>query len=247
MPAGVYRRTLTPGAKVPHPVAITAKGMRPSSDQITDYVLCRECEARFDKGGENYALRLAATQTHFPFLKKLEGAPFRALGKELKGYAEADTSDVNRDALAYFSLSIFWRAAAHRWRWRDGQTVSIDLGSKYTEAIRRYLLAETGFPASMSLIVVAFTDQLTQDGFSMPVLNGRLPTGGWQHAFGARGFGFMLQIGKQLPVYSAMMSCMTPPERYIWTRNGEGLTMEKLLRFRVQHPDYRASMSSSRE
>jgi hypothetical protein len=39
-------------------------------------------------------------------LKKLDGAPFRALGKELKGYAEADTSDVNRDALAYFSLSI---------------------------------------------------------------------------------------------------------------------------------------------
>lgn len=237
MPAGIYRRTLTPTAKVPHPVVITNKGMRPTSDQLSDYLLCRDCESRFDKGGENYVMRLAATQTEFPLLGKLQAAPFRKLGKELKGYAESDTLEIDRDRVAYFAMSVFWRAAVRRWKWRDEQTVWIDLGKKYTGEIRRYLLRQTSFPREMSLVVVVFTDNLTQDGFSMPSENGRVPGGGWQHSFGARGFGFMLQIGKKLPEYSYMMSCMNPPNRYIWTRDASGLTMKKLLSLRSQHSD----------
>jgi hypothetical protein len=52
MAAGVYRRTLSPTEKNPHPIAITEKGLHSTSEQVRDFVFCRECEARFDKAAK---------------------------------------------------------------------------------------------------------------------------------------------------------------------------------------------------
>jgi hypothetical protein len=233
MPAGIYKRTRTPGAKSPHRLAVTNKGIRRTSEQIRDYVLCADCESRFDRGGENYVMRLVSTKTRFPLLEKLEKAPLFSLGKDWKAYAEADTPDVDRDVIAYFALSVFWRASVHRWNWGDGRTVSIDLGKMYNETIRQYLLGAP-FPQHVHLFVVACTDKTTQDVFFMPTFNTRLGAGR-QYSFGARGLGVMLHIGKGLPDSSRMMSCMTPPERYIWTRDGKEVTMASFGRLLSQH------------
>ncbi len=238
MPAAVYRRTLTPDAKNQHPVAITEKGMVHTSEQVRDFVFCRECEGRFDKGGENYAMRLISTKTRFPLLEKLKTARCLTSRNGWRGYAENDTRDVNRDLIAYFAVSVFWRASIHVWKWAEGRTAHIELGKKYNEAMRRYLLGALPFPINVNLFVVAATDWMTQDVFFMPTYNDRLGRG-WQYSFGARGIAFMMQVGKDLPQYSRLVSCMNPP-RYLWTKDGHDLTMQTLAHFRIQHPDYKA-------
>ncbi len=235
MPAGVYRRTLSPTEKNPHPIAITEKGMRCTSEQVTDFVFCKDCEGLFDRGGENYVMRLISTQTRFPLLEKLEAAPCHTSVDSLRGYAEKDTPDVNRDVIAYFAVSVFWRASVHTWKWGDGRVAHIELGKKYNEAIRRYLLGELTFPANVNLYIVACTDWVTQDIFFMPTFNDRLG-GGWQYSFGARGIAFMMQVGKMLPDYSRLMSCMTLPERFLWTNDGEHHTRQALAWIRQHHP-----------
>jgi hypothetical protein len=246
MPAAVYRRTLTPSAKNPHPVAITEKGMVHTSEQVRDFVFCKECERRFDRGGENYVMRLISTKTRFPLLEKLEGARCLTSPKGWRAYEVKDTPHADRDVIGYFAVSVFWRASVHRWKWADGRNAHIELGEKYNEAMRRYLMGELPFPKHVHLFVVGCTDWMTQDVFFMPTYNDRLGRG-WQYSFGARGIAFMMQVGKDLPNYSRLVSCMTRPQRLLFTNNSEELTLQTLARFRFQHEDYKAAMRSSSE
>src|SRR6266850_5430023 len=127
--------------KNPHPILVTKDGSRSSSEQVTDDVLCAECESRFDRLGENYALRYAASERRFRLLEELQViTPSRTM-KEWRGYNQADTPEIKRDELAYFALSVFWRAAIHRWPDTDGNKRKdrINLGTENTESLRRFL------------------------------------------------------------------------------------------------------------
>jgi hypothetical protein len=130
MPAGIYRRTRSPGASVQDPVAVTDRGVQATSEQLTDFVFCSECEQRFNNNGESYVQRLVSTRNGFPLLERLNAAPHRTLGAEWRGYAERDTPDIDRIPLAYFAASVFWRASVHRWKWRDGRVVFVPIRRK---------------------------------------------------------------------------------------------------------------------
>jgi len=54
--------------------------------------------------------------TRFPLLDTLRSVQSVRLGKEFETYSEAIVPGVDRDQLAYFSLSVFWRASVHVWR-----------------------------------------------------------------------------------------------------------------------------------
>ncbi len=106
MPAGMYRR-IRSDEKNPHPIMITKDGSRPSSMQVTDYVLCGECESRFDAFGENYTLRFAAGNGRFRLLEELETAQPSFSRPEWRGYNAVDSPGIKREHLAYFGSVFF--------------------------------------------------------------------------------------------------------------------------------------------
>lgn len=221
MPAGVYRRDS------PDSITVTAKKSYKSSEQITAHVFCDECEDRFDKNGENYVVRLISSKTAFPLLESLKTRPYLKLGNDFRGYADTDSREINRDAIAYFALSIFWRASVHRWKWRDGKTTGINLGPKYNADARLYLLGQAAFPKYMTLFVVLCSDQVSQQCSFMPNCTGR-HDGCWTYSFGARGLVTIMTVGKAMPLYAQKACCVSSPEKWIWSRDAQQDTLNAL-------------------
>ena len=52
LPAALYKMLRDPSLNNPNPVLITKEITRTSSEQIRDYVLCAECEERFNAQGD---------------------------------------------------------------------------------------------------------------------------------------------------------------------------------------------------
>src|SRR5207342_2250884 len=139
-----------------NPIMITRATAVPISRQIWAYLLCRECEHRFNVGGEQYVMALVDAGTNFPLLDKLNVAlPLQEITTMAMYSGPAVGIDVEK--LAYFALSVFWRASVYRWRAPHGGTVWNCLGT-YEEPIRHYLLGAAGFPADAIVMVQACTD-----------------------------------------------------------------------------------------
>lgn len=127
------------------------------SNQVQDYLLCRECEAKFG-AAENYILPLVRQHdASFPLLEKLKAS--EPLGPTANGSLvySGPAVGIDVDTFAYFALSMFWRASVHVWKTLNGQPISMPLRS-YEEPIRKYLNRETGFPASVVLKLTGCID-----------------------------------------------------------------------------------------
>jgi len=103
-------------------------------------------------------------------LEELEAVSPSRKDKEWRGYSVTDTPNVKRDQLAYFALSVFWRAAVHCWPTADGKgkTNKLELGAVNTEALRRFLRGEGPMPSTMALFFVVLTDRLSQATLYFP-------------------------------------------------------------------------------
>src|SRR5882762_3476420 len=135
--AFLYRKCLQLGAPNPHPVMMTSRRAVPTSMQVKDFLLCTDCEERFSKY-ERWAAGQVYDGRDFPLLLRLTLAlPFLETPR-LRGVSGV-AAGIDTDKLAYFGLSILWRAAAHKWKMLDGRTTSVNLGS-YEDRIRRFLL-----------------------------------------------------------------------------------------------------------
>ena len=98
------------------PTVVTLDRRWQSSFQPKDYVLCRQCEARFSEHGEHYTMGLVSQQDGtFPLLDMLSNAPRRLPGPARTIYTIKDTPNIDRERLAYFAMSVFWRASVHTW------------------------------------------------------------------------------------------------------------------------------------
>jgi hypothetical protein len=237
MPAGFFRRLLSE-EKNPHPLLLSEKGVRTSSEQVTDNVLCEKCETRFHENGEDYTLRKAADKDGFPLLEELL---INASGgeKDFRKSTITDSPGIKRDQLVYFALSVFWRAAIHRWpdRSRKGRTVKIELGDDNTETLRRILLGGISVPSTVNVLLFVLTDRLSQATVNLPSQTSRINFR-WGYGFVATGYMFNLFVGKS-PDPRASRTCLIhSPEQFIWIRDGEVKTLEtigKINRRRVQN------------
>ena len=196
LPRALYRLARGSGVRGNQdPVAFTIKGSRSSSHQLKDYVLCRDCEQLFSKKGEGYVMRLVTKRNgQFPLLEKLGTVPTQMKRGDWSAYSATDAPEIDRAAIAYFALSVFWRASVHSWRDVEGDLVKIDLGARYNDELRRYLLGKAELPKNAWLLVSACSDSLSQQIFFMPsenaVVNDRTV------GFAARGMVFMLRMTK---------------------------------------------------
>jgi hypothetical protein len=76
--------------------------------------------------------------------------------EDFRSYEGAKIQGVAIDKLAYFGLSIFWRAAVRNWTVGREKDQRIWLGP-YQEKLRLYLLGETGIPDGIVQLVTLST------------------------------------------------------------------------------------------
>jgi len=210
------------GNQDPH--VLTAKERKPSSHQVKDYVLCRECEQRLSKRGEDYVMRLVTKRTgEFPLLEMLNSISTPVKTAKRAAYSAADTPTIDRARIAYFALSVFWRASVHTWEQESGEKVHIDLGKKYNEEIRRYLMGETSLPKNATLLVAACTDQASQMSFFAPEENERVRDRSF--GFAARGLFFLFRITKTPAPWQSRLSMINSADEWIsvWDCIEEGI------------------------
>jgi hypothetical protein len=193
---------------------LTAKERKSSSYQIKDYVLCHDCEQRFSKLGEDYVMRLVTKRNgQFPLLDMLNAIPTQWKTPKWTAYSAAQTPGIDRAKIAYFALSVFWRASVHTWEQESGEKTRIDLGKKYNEEIRRYLLDETPIPKNANLLVAACTDEISQKTFFVPEENEKVK----DRSFGVlvRGLWFLFRITRTPAPWQARLSMVNSPHEWI--------------------------------
>jgi hypothetical protein len=219
MPRSLYLKTRGSGTKGNQdPVLLTARGSKHTSHQIKDYVFCSECEGRLDRNGERYVMPLVTQRDgKFPLFNILNGIQPDSHHPKALAYSRITTPDIDREKIAYFAISVFWRASVHAWEQENGTFVSIDLGKKYNEEIRSYLMGEAGIPKNAFLNVAVCVDLKSQAAFFPPSINVKQKDRGV--AFGARGVLFFLRMSNTLTELERAISMINNPYGWIAVRD----------------------------
>jgi hypothetical protein len=197
----------------------------PTAMQVKAYLLCVECEERFNKYGETWAAGQVYDGRYFPLLQRLTLAlPFLETPR-LRGVSGV-AAGIDTGKLAYFGLSILWRAAAHKWKMLDGRTTSVNLGS-YEDPIRKFLLGETALPSDVIVVATACTDWLSQGSFYTPcAVRGSPYTA---YAFLARGISFTVLVGSDLPASMRELCCVASTRKPVFAADHKAKSVHSFL------------------
>ena len=225
--AGFYKLARDGTRANPNPVLVSESVSIVSSEQATDYLLCTECEGRFNAGGEDWILN-AHSETDFTLraaLLETTPSPLSTPGFTIfEGVAAAANEP---DKLAYFAASIFWRGAAHDWIFMRQKPKRLELGP-YEEQLRSYLLGTGVFPEDAVLVVAISSgmERLRNMLITFPFLKSREP-GFRQYRFSIPGITFQLFLGKSIPFALRRLCSVRPPERHIlMTEDVDDLNMK---------------------
>jgi hypothetical protein len=192
-------------------------------NQVHDYLLCGDCELLFSRNGEDYvAPLLKQGENDFPLLEMFnDKKPF---GTGLQHGDAFRSGEVGADVtkLAYYALSMFWRASVHEWKTLNGQTTFCHLEGHDEEAIRKFLRGEAGWPEEIVLEITVCTDLFSQDHVLGAVR--------WENdvyrgaSFLAFGVFFNIITGVKPGAPEWRYCCMAEPERVIFRHTCEETT-----------------------
>lgn len=158
--------------------------------QISEYLLCGSCEQRFSTVEGAIAKISLQPDDTFPALQQV-----KVLESDPDGFTAADASQVPAD-LGYFALSVLWRASV------SSKYPKIDLGTRYNEEFRRYLLGTTGVPSNVR-VMVEILDVRGNPGprIDRVVIHPEGQRSGGYHVFqfGTFGFFFFIVVGNERP------------------------------------------------
>lgn len=198
MPAAFYKNLLksSPGH---HPVVISRDVHLETSKQVTEKLLCSECEDRFNKLGEMWVLPLGwQADGSFPLREALKVSPGEHSGNAMVVHNATKVSGIDVDKLVYFGASIFWRGT-QRWKGQP-EAHRLKLGP-YEEQLRMFLLGKAPFPKDCSICVGvnrAEEIQMAATGI-FPYLKNRSQKDKFtQYNFAMMGLSFDLFVGKEL-------------------------------------------------
>jgi hypothetical protein len=130
LPKGIYRLLRESNSKNNNPVLISARVSMQKSYQMTQPLLCSACERRFSDNGESYVLPLLKRRGKFPLLDRLKVAIPLYTTPQNAAFT-CPSLGLDGEKIAYFGLSILWRAAVRPWRTFDGELISIQLEPQY--------------------------------------------------------------------------------------------------------------------
>jgi hypothetical protein len=149
----VYKKLMEPSIKNPQPIVITSENFKQSPVQLRDDVFCFDCEQIFNSGGESWMHRHIATTTGFKLLDLFTGHTPIVNEPDVTLYDAAKIPGVDCAAMLEYGIGVFFKSAAHTWRFEDGTSSHIDLGPERTEALRKFVHREAPFPGDMVLTV----------------------------------------------------------------------------------------------
>lgn len=171
--------------------------------QVKKYLLCEECEDRFNARGENWVqANSLGVDGSFPIRTALLGTQAidsvdYDVGRNVSMYCGVDTPAVDIDRLIYFAVSVFWRASVTDWPIAGRTLNRIRLGS-YQEQLRAFLMDEAAFPEYARLVLYVASEE-------RPMRAACFPTGFRQegryfkYTFHIPGLGFVLCLGQRIP------------------------------------------------
>lgn len=166
--------------------------------QIKQKALCKECEDRFNKGGENLILQeYLKSPNEFILLERLKSIKPPILFSGEKWFRPQDIADLHPEKYLYFAASIFWRASAIKWK-NNSSFFPNALGKTYSELFRTYLLGHTKFPKNAYLTVYVDDASNLSHITAFPVAS--KTKNFFSHVFMMPGIKFTLLVGKALNI-----------------------------------------------
>lgn len=237
LPKGAYRVNSAPALKNPHPVVLSNDELRQSSAQLSDYLLCSDCEQRFSKNGEAWVLANVPRNygEQFPILETLNAeVPLLADGGT-KFYAGAKVKSLDMEKIVYFAMSVFWRGAVHQWRSRlRSEAPDVHLCA-YEEPIRQFLLGSSPLPDDVALTVFVCPNGSVLNAILVP-WEAHLPECS-RYLFYISGLGFVLHFVDKLPQNFRKTCAYHSPDKVIaLSAELEGVIRD-VLREQVKNSD----------
>jgi len=221
LPKALYRYVRARTGAIRSPIVIGTESARNTDRQITKYLLCHECEQRFSRNGEAWAMKqiyrgigsfrlLAALDRHSPVAVR-DGARI---------YRMSEISKIDPIPLVYFALSVFWRGAVTEWSVDRQKLERLEFGDPYMSRLREYLLGNAGTPDDMALALHVCDDP------TLAATTLATPTGGRKgeyhsYIFVIPGLAFHLFIGKRMPVWMRQASACVPSSGLVLRSNYE--------------------------
>jgi len=220
-----------PGQKAP--IMMTNKLTVMKHAQIKDYLLCKRCEDLFNNNGERYVLEMMNTPAGFKLLDRLKVAPPMSFNVADRMAFSGEDIGLDMDKLAYFGLSVFWRAGAHAWpsKLTVDRTYSIDLGP-WLDPIGRFLEG-AAWPGGLSLMVTAAEDTFSKGYSFYPGRTVGLLAPMLSYGFLTCGIHFALFLANPVPFPYALFCCTSAPRRPIFMRNMHDQTVHAAGRLRT--------------
>ena len=217
LPASIYK-LCRDTATDQNPIVLSRGVAKHSTDQITDYVFCTDCERRLNENGEAWIHENMARPEGFRIRDALEKVAPALATDHFAVYAGGSVPGLNMDQLSFFALSIFWRAAVHRWPALNAGDARMGrlLFNKYEESIRVFLLNGAPMPPDCSLLISVWPWRNPQPPIAFHTPVGKRDQNWHTYSFYIPGLDFKLAIGKGLSPILRRMSAFVAPERYIY-------------------------------
>ncbi len=194
----------------PDPVLLTSKLRRQTSFQATQYLLCSECEKRFDQNGEDWVMRHCYRgRDRFRLRVLLQQATPIHVDEEAAIFNASTVAGMDVERAVYFCMSVFWRASVREWESSGQRYEGIRLGPKYEEEIRKYLCGDAGFPLNASVMVLVSDLPRPHVSFNFP--DTIRVDSSHAHMLHIPGLTFQLALGGQ-PSAGARESCIVRSE-----------------------------------
>lgn len=175
-PKHAYRRfggMAAPGTSVMR----SSKGKIFNSDrQITQNLLCGECECRFSMNGENYFAEIAmpsADQKTPPLLFRILRVTlipaWNRMGVSRFSLGGGLYPEINSKAIYYYAISLFWRGGLDGWRDYEKMKYTDELN----EMMKNFLLGGDYISGYIIRVIPSFWRQ--KYGFVLPVYRKNVP------------------------------------------------------------------------
>ncbi len=225
LPAAMYKHMHFPG-DTSHIIMdrqnLAVKNPR-TSKQVRDHILCVECEDRFSKGGERWVMTNGFHPSgSVPLQAALMNATPAHHATDFSAYPGTATPGVELEPLVYFAASVFWRAAVHDW---GDAGYRLQLGSRYQEGFRQYLMGVAPFPNHVALLIEVSSAATLLEIAVFP-FGGKVAGTYFIYQFNIPGVGFTLFLGQRIPGAVFRICTVHSPKRWIFRTHGNtGLLM----------------------
>ena len=237
LPKSAFKVNRAPALKNPNPVVLSNDELVQSSAQLSDYLLCSDCEQKFSKNGESWVLANIPRDYggKFPILDALNAEVAVLEDGGTKVYAGANVKFLDMDKIIYFAISVFWRGAVHVWESSlRSKAPDVQLCG-YEEPIRQFLFGTSPLSENVSIRVYVCPNGSVLNAVLLPC-DTHLPECS-RYIFYLSGLGFVLHFADKLaPEFMATAASHSPDKPIILSVDFENVIRD-ILHNQVKNRD----------